>query len=111
VGDPQPIDDELLRMSGNPRVADAIRAGLRRLSNGGAGPELAEMAEDLLAGRISLREVGASSVYGPQLTEAFSAFRQWQNGLSAEERERIERQAEEQFGDAGPPGGSTTHRN
>ncbi|NMO55201.1 hypothetical protein HH310_28955 [Actinoplanes sp. TBRC 11911] len=99
----EPIDDELRRMTGNPKVADAISAGLRQLTKGGAGPELAEMARDLLAGRISLRDVGRSSAYGPQLVEAFSKFRQWQIDLSPEERERIERQTEEQFGDAAAP--------
>jgi hypothetical protein len=103
VGDPQPIDDELLRMSGNPKVADAISAGLRQLSRGGAGPELAEMARDLLAGRISVGDIGRSSAYGPQLTEAFGKFQQWQNDLSPEDRERIERQAEEQLGNTEAP--------
>lgn len=83
------IDDELLRMSGNPKVAEAIGRGLHQLSKGGAGPELAEMARDLLAGRISLRDVGQSSAYGPQLTEAFGKFQRWQSELSPEERERI----------------------
>ncbi|ROP27643.1 hypothetical protein [Couchioplanes caeruleus] len=39
-----PIDDELNRMAGNPKVAKAIKEGLERLGKGAAGPDLQEMA-------------------------------------------------------------------
>ena len=102
MSDPQPIDDELLRMAVSPREAQAIKENLRRLRDGAGGPAFAEMAKDLLEGRTTLREVGSSAAYGPQLSEAFNRFQQWQSDLSPEEREELERKAREQLSDPDP---------
>jgi hypothetical protein len=93
-----PIDDELSRMVGNPKVAKAIKEGLERLGKGAGGPELQEMAEELLAGRTSLRTVGSSSAYAAQLSSAAAAFAKWRAGLSPEELQEMERAASEEFG-------------
>jgi hypothetical protein len=102
VNDPQPIDDELVRMTGNAKAAEAVKESLRKLSEGAAGPELADMAKDLLAGRAALRDVGRSPVYGAALSEAFATFTRWRDELSAQQRADIEKQARDQFGDAIP---------
>ncbi|GGQ56239.1 hypothetical protein [Couchioplanes azureus] len=94
-----PIDDELHRMAGNPKVAKAIKEGWERLSKGAGGPDLQEMAQELLAGRTSLRTVGASSAYAAQLTSATEALTRWRAELSPEEREEMERVAAEEFGE------------
>jgi hypothetical protein len=98
MDDPGAIDDELLRLAGNSRIAAATKENLRRLTTGVAGPDLAEMAEELLAGRTSLRKLGQSAAYAPQLSEAFAKFQQWQSELSPEERRELERKAQEKFG-------------
>lgn len=68
-------------------MARAVKSALQRVSGGSAGPELAEMARDVLDGRIDLRAIGQSSAYSPHLTEAIGSYQQWQAALSPEERE------------------------
>ena len=85
----QPIDRDLEQMAGDPRVARAIKADLIRLSNGAAGAEMAEMARDLLAGRIDLRTVAQSSAYSEQLTEAATTYDRWRSELTPERREEL----------------------
>lgn len=94
------IDHELERMAGNPRVTAVIKQHLQRLSRGAGGAELTEMARDLLAGRISLREVGRSDVYAQQFIAATDRFQTWYAKLSPEERENLNRTAREDFDDS-----------
>jgi hypothetical protein len=98
-----PIDDELNQMAGNPKLAKAIKEGLERLSKGAGGPDLQEMARELLAGRTSLRTVGSSTAYAAQLTSAIEAFTRWRADLSPEERADIEQAATEEFGGMDEP--------
>jgi hypothetical protein len=83
------LDAELGQMASNPRLARAIRNGLEKLSAGAAGPVMAEMANELLAGRTSLREIGRGSVYAGQLTEARGKFQEWSSKLTPEERDKL----------------------
>jgi hypothetical protein len=94
-----PIDAQLSEMAGNPRVAAAIKNHLERLSRGGGGPELAEMASDLLEGRTSLREVGKSEAYAQQFAAATGRFLTWYTELTPEEREDLDQKAHDEFGD------------
>ncbi|MEU4219606.1 hypothetical protein [Actinoplanes sp. NPDC026623] len=96
----EPIDHELQQMTSNPRVAKATKEALNRLRQGVAGPELAEMATEVLEGRTDLRTIGRSSVYAAQLTEAAEGFREWHAHLSPEERDARDRSAHEYLGDA-----------
>ena len=93
-----PIDRDLAEMAGNPRVAAEIKNHLQRLSRGAGGPELAEMARDLLEGRTSLREVGKSEVYADQFNAATRRFLDWYHELTPEERGELNRKAQEEFG-------------
>lgn len=58
---------------------------------------MAELARDLLAGRITLREVGRSSAYAEHFREAIATYEQWRRELPLEEREELEKQAREEF--------------
>jgi hypothetical protein len=97
MDDAQPIDDELLRMTGNPHLAVAVKAALERLSSGAAGEELAEMATELLAGRASLRDIGRSEAYATRIAEGFAEFERWQSALGPEEREELVRKVRDEF--------------
>ena len=85
----QRLDAELGQMASNPRLARAIRNGLEKVSAGAAGPVMAEMANELLAGRTSLREIGRGSVYAGQFTEARDKFQEWSSKLTPEERDKL----------------------
>jgi hypothetical protein len=97
--EPHPIDDELLRMAGNPKAAEAVKESLRRLADGAAGPALAEMSSELLAGRTTLREIGQIQAYATQPGEGIAKFQQWQRDLTPERRSQLEQQARDQFGE------------
>jgi hypothetical protein len=103
------LNRELERMAGNPATARAIKSALDRLKNGTAGSDLAEMARDILDGRIQLRDVGQSSAYANPLTEAVGRFQQWQADLTDEERQQQLATAREQLGlPSEPPSSSGT---
>ena len=99
----QRLDDELSQMAGNPRLARAIRSGLEKLSAGKAGPVMAEMANELLAGRTSLREIGRGSVYAGQFTEARDSFQEWSSKLTPEERDKLIADTAAVVADQAPP--------
>ena len=99
--EPEPIDDELRRMAENPKLAESVKESLRRLAGGSAGPALAEMAKELLAGRTSLREIGRSQAYAPELGAGVARFQQWHRDLTPEQRAELERQTQARFTSGG----------
>ncbi|BCY09049.1 hypothetical protein [Actinoplanes sp. L3-i22] len=82
------LDDELERLTRNPRAARGLKDGLERLARGENGPVFSEMAKDLLSGRIDLRSVAQSSAYGREFGAAYADFERWQENLSDEERQK-----------------------
>jgi hypothetical protein len=54
---------------------EAVKDSLRQLSKG-AGKDLAEMAEELLAGRTTVREIGQSEAYATHLNTAMAKCQQ-----------------------------------
>jgi hypothetical protein len=96
--DGEALDRDLAQMASNPHVARSIRSGLERMRGGAAGPVLAELARDLLSGRTTLREVGASSAYADQFREAARAYFEWRAGLPSDQQEELEKKAREEFG-------------
>jgi hypothetical protein len=94
-----PVDLELEQITGNKKMAAELRQNLEKLKGGAAGPDLAEMARDVLAGRITLRDVTRSSAYATPLTDAMSRFHDHQAQLSEEEKAELLKQAEERFTD------------
>lgn len=91
------LDRDLAQMSGSPALAKQVKEDLRRLADGAAGPKLAEMARDVLDGRIDLRAVARGSVYADNLTEAIGQYRRWQAQLTPDEREQFLSQARQQL--------------
>jgi hypothetical protein len=99
--DGEALNRDLEQMSGNPRIARALRDSLEKMSGGAAGPVMAELARDLLAGRISLRTIGNSSAYADYFRDAAAKYAEWENSLTREEREELRERAAEQFGAPG----------
>ncbi|WP_045747640.1 hypothetical protein [Actinoplanes rectilineatus] len=93
------IDQELKEVAGSGRLAAEIRRNLESLRSGVAGPALAEMARDILAGRITLRDVAQTLAYSEPLLEALAEFRKFESQLSADERAEMVEQAKERFSD------------
>lgn len=59
-----PADPELRDMAGGDLGRyQLLRDSLRRLAAGAAGPDLAEMAREVLAGRVTLRQAMNSRAY------------------------------------------------
>jgi hypothetical protein len=88
------MDDEQLQrgleqMSGNPALANQIKQSLRQLNDGRAGPGLAELARDVLAGRTDLRTIAQHSAYANQLTDAIQRFHHWYTQLTPDERDQL----------------------
>jgi len=74
---------------GDPARQRLLRDSLRALAGGSGGPALQEMARDVLAGRIGLRDAALSSYYGAELLpHAEKSVQRWQR-LSDEERARL----------------------
>jgi hypothetical protein len=86
---PDPERQFLDLTEGDVGLAKLLHASLQRLRDGVAGDDLREMARDVLDGRTDLRQVAASEAYGPALTGHFHRFKEWEQGLDPEERERL----------------------
>ena len=83
------IGQELSQMTGDPALTRALKNSLTRLRDGAGGPELAEMARDLLDGRTTLRQVTRSGVYTQALLNASAEARQELDELSPEEIQQL----------------------
>lgn len=107
-----PVDSDLEQMSGSRTLAEHFKEALQHLADGVAGPTLAEMARDILAGRIDLRTVARSQAYADDLTDAIHRFQQWQERLTPDEREQLLDTAQRLLGrDKAPaPGGHPSSR-
>jgi hypothetical protein len=104
------IDRELDDMTGDPALTTSIKDSLTRLRDGAAGPDLAEMARDLLDGKISLRQVIRSGVYTEALLNQSAEVVRALDDLSPEELSQLaddtltqlhEREPKEQRREAG----------
>jgi hypothetical protein len=76
-------------MTGNPALTRQLKASLQRLANGLGGPVLAEMARDVLDGRISLRDVTRSYAYADAMATVMDGYRKWHVQLSDRERQQL----------------------
>lgn len=75
-----------------------MRESLERLRAGHAGPVMAEMARDLIDGRISLRDVSRTSVYSEGLIEGVQAYKQWEARLDDDDRQQLHDAVRETYG-------------
>ena len=87
--DSDAVDRELEDMSGSPLLARELKETLRGLRDGAAGPELAEMAREVLNGDLDLRSVARSSVYADQFSRAIGLYQRWYEQLTPGEREQL----------------------
>jgi hypothetical protein len=88
----------LERMAGSRRLALSVKQSLERLTDGSAAPELAELARDVLAGRVELSSLRTSNVYADPLQQALTGFQQWYSHLSPADRDRFLTEARRQIG-------------
>jgi hypothetical protein len=102
--EPQPEQQFLDLTEGDPGLAKLLHASLTRLRAGVAGDGLQEMARDLLAGHTDLRQIAATDAYGGDLLDRYHRFKDWEQNLDPDERQRITNQATELAADLGPQG-------
>ncbi|MEV0092323.1 hypothetical protein [Streptomyces sp. NPDC050738] len=98
-GSPERFDDsELLEMTRqDPAQARLLRKSLEELSSGRGGDALKEMAQDVLAGRSSLRDAARVSAYSEEiLTQAAPMTARWA-ALSEAERAELAAEGERQI--------------
>ncbi|MEU5384234.1 hypothetical protein [Kitasatospora cineracea] len=87
-------DDELLDVADNPEQAAELHRALRTLAtNDKIGPELREMAREVLTGRIGMREAIQSDRYMSAIGTRLDEMRTAAQNLSPEEREASEKRA------------------
>jgi len=89
----------LERMAGSRPLARAVKESLERLTDGTAGAELAELAHDVLAGRVELSNLRTSTAYADPLRQALAGFQQWYAQLGPAEREQVVTEARSRLGD------------
>jgi cell division protein ZapA (FtsZ GTPase activity inhibitor) len=82
-------ESEFADMAGSPAEARAIRKALEMVAGGGAGGTLKEMAQEVLTGRIGLREALNVSAYTEQMVDQTQSIRERWDGLSGREREAM----------------------
>jgi len=80
---------DLAQRLGNRQLAVRVRESLIKLRDGAGGDQLAEMARDLLDGRIDLRAVSRSSAYAEPLSGAMRGYTEWFNNLDPAERQKL----------------------
>jgi len=82
---------------GDPGRARLLTESLRHLAEQDARPELRELAQQVLAGRSTLRQTMMSGVYREALGQRMDVFLQWYRGLTPQERARQEAAGREQL--------------
>jgi hypothetical protein len=89
----QPERQFLDLTEGNRGLAKLLHTSLTRLRDGVAGNDLQEMARDVLAGHTDLRQIAATDAYGETFLGSYHRFRDWEQNLDPEERQRVADQA------------------
>lgn len=90
------------------RLTAHRRRLLERLAANTTSPAVADLARDLLAGRITPREAAASGAFAEEFNKAVAPYTRWYGSLSEAEREDAARQGLEQLDEesaAADPGG------
>jgi len=81
---------ELLDIAGGDlTLAGQLEQSLRHLAGAGRDNCLAELADDVLHGRVPLRTAAASGAYGHLLGDAARNFRSWYDRLSSHDRAEL----------------------
>ncbi|MFF3496773.1 hypothetical protein ACFYWS_36160 [Streptomyces sp. NPDC002795] len=92
----KPVDDsEFLEMTGqDPAQARILRQSLEHLASGLGGGTLKEMAQEVLSGRMGLREAADVSAYADQTVEQSAPLAQKWAEMSDAEREALAAEGE-----------------
>lgn len=92
----KPVDDsEFLEMTGqDPAQAKILRQSLEHLASGLGGGALKEMAQEVLSGRMGLREAADVSAYAEQAVEQSAPLAQKWSEMSEAEREALAAEGE-----------------
>ncbi|WP_310729172.1 hypothetical protein [Streptomyces sp. N2A] len=85
-------DDEFMSVTRDPAMARVLRKQLEALADGKGGDVLAEMAREVLSGRIGLREAVRVGAYEEELVQNVGKFQQKWDEMSAEERSQAEKE-------------------
>lgn len=94
-----PVDYELERMAGNHKLAAELKKNLETLRDRGGDSPLADMARDVLDGKITLRDVARTSAFALPLSEAMDRFHDYDSRLTEDERSKLVSDAEERLGE------------
>ncbi|MGD6742845.1 hypothetical protein ACOKM3_13485 [Streptomyces sp. BH106] len=88
-------DSEFLEMTGqDPAQAKILRQSLEHLASGLGGGALKEMAQEVLSGRMGLREAADVSAYTEQALEQSAPLTQKWSEMSDAEREALAAEGE-----------------
>jgi hypothetical protein len=79
---------------GDPALAKLLHESLKNLAQGVGGPVMQELARDVLAGHVDLREVAGTSAYADAFRESLNRLSQWQAEVGQEETARLAAEAE-----------------
>ncbi|MFD7729119.1 hypothetical protein ACFV6F_01870 [Kitasatospora phosalacinea] len=94
LGGPEITDGELLDVADNPQQAAELHRALRTLAkNDKVGPELQQMAREVLSGRIGMRDAIESDRYMSAIGARLDEMRTAAENLSPEERKASEQRA------------------
>jgi len=83
-------DEEFLSIARDPALARLLRKQLESLTDGRAGAALAEMAKEVLSGRIDLREAVKVGAYEQELLASADKFMQKWDEMSDQEKSQAE---------------------
>ncbi|WP_043912128.1 hypothetical protein [Kitasatospora griseola] len=91
---PEISDEELLDVADNPAQAAELHRALRTIAKAdGVGPELQQMAREVLSGRIGMRDVVESDRYLSAIGARLGEMRTAAENMSPEERAASEKRA------------------
>ncbi|OKJ03355.1 hypothetical protein [Kitasatospora sp. CB01950] len=92
--EPEISDADLLDVADNPSQAAELHRALRTIAKtDGVGPELQQMAREVLSGRIGMRDVVESDRYLSAIGARLGEMRTAAENLSPEERAESEKRA------------------
>ncbi|MGW1839936.1 hypothetical protein [Streptomyces sp. NPDC002067] len=87
-------DSEFMDIAKDPAQARILRKALERLAEGGAGDTLKEMAQEILSGRVGLREASKISAYSEALVTGMQPFKEKWDETSDSERQNLAAEGE-----------------
>jgi hypothetical protein len=79
-------ESEFMDVARDPAEARALRKSLEVIARGGAGDTLKEMAQEVLTGRVGLRQAAQTAGYTDALISKSEPFQEEWNGMTDSER-------------------------